>query len=83
MIGGRATFQAHLTGTRTEPRFESELTLQPEASQRLPFTQFHNTLAYAQRQLQSTGRLHRGTREIVALDVRLPIDLALTAMPMA
>ena len=77
VIGGRATFQAHLTGTRTEPRFESELTLQPEASQRLPFTQFHNTLAYAQRQLQSTGRLHRGTREIVALDVRLPIDLTL------
>ena len=37
VIGGRATFQAHLTGTRTEPRFEGELTLQPEASQRLPF----------------------------------------------
>ena len=83
VIGGRATFQAQLTGTRTEPRFESELTLQPEASQRLPFTQFHTTLVYAQRQLQSTGRLHQGTREIVALDVRLPIDLALTAMPIA
>ena len=46
------------------------------------FTQFYNTLAYAQHQLHSTGRLHQGTRETVALDVRLPIDLALTAMPL-
>src|SRR5262249_35462498 len=55
VIGGRATFQAQLAGTQTEPRFESELTMQPEASQRLPFTQLHSTLTYAQRQLQSTG----------------------------
>ena len=82
VIGGRATFQAQLAGTRTEPRFESELTMQPAASQRLPFTQLHSTLVYAQRHLQSTGRLHQGTREIVALDVRLPIDLALTTMPL-
>jgi hypothetical protein len=53
IIGGRATFQAQLTGTRTEPHFESELTMQPAVSQRLPFTQFHSTLGYAQRQLQS------------------------------
>jgi autotransporter translocation and assembly factor TamB len=82
VIGGRATFQMQLAGTRAEPRLESELTVQPAASQRLPFTQFYNTLSYAQHQLHSTGRLHQGTREIVALDVRLPIDLALTAMPL-
>jgi hypothetical protein len=82
VIGGRATFQMQLTGTRAEPRFESALTVQPAASQRLPFTQFYNTLAYAQRQLQSVGRLHQGTREIVALTY-LPIDLALTVMPLA
>jgi len=83
VIGGRATFQMQLAGTRAEPRFESALTVQPATSQRLPFTQFYTTLAYAQRQLQSVGRLHQGTREIVALDVRLPIDLALTAVPLA
>jgi translocation and assembly module TamB len=83
VIGGRATFQMQLAGTRAEPRFESELTMQQAVSQRLPFTQFYSTLAYAQRQLQSVGRLRQGTREIVALDVRLPIDLALTAMPLA
>ena len=83
VIGGRATFQMQLAGTRAEPRFESELTVQPAASQRLPFTQFSNTLAYMQRQLHSVGRLHQGAREIVALDVRLPIDLALTAVPLA
>ena len=83
VIGGRATFQMQLAGTRAEPRFESELTVQAATSQRLPFTQFYNTLAYAQHQLQSTGRLRQGTREIVALDVRLPIDLALTAVPLA
>jgi autotransporter translocation and assembly factor TamB len=82
VIGGRGTFQMQLAGTRAEPRFESKLTVQPAASQRLPFTQFYNTLAYAQHQLHSTGRLHQGTREIVALDVRLPLDLALTAMPL-
>ena len=82
VIGGRATFQMQLAGTRAEPRFESALTVQPAASQRLPFTQFSNTLTYAQRQLHSTGRLRQGTRESVALDVRLPIDLALTAMPL-
>jgi autotransporter translocation and assembly factor TamB len=83
VIGGRATFQMQLTGTRAEPRFESALTVQPATSQRLPFTQFSNTLTYEQRQLQSVGHLHQGTREIVALDVHLPIDLALTAMPLA
>src|SRR5262249_29767460 len=83
VIGGRATFQMQLAGTRAEPRFESELTVQPAASQRLPFTQFYNMLTYTQRQLQSTGRLYQGSRESVALDVRLPIDLALTAMPLA
>jgi translocation and assembly module TamB len=82
VIGGRATFQMQLAGTRAEPHFESELTVQPAASQRLPFTQFSNTLTYAQRQLQNTGRLYQGTRESVALDVRLPIDLALTAVPL-
>ncbi len=83
VIGGRATFQMQLAGTRAEPHFASELSVQPAASQRLPFTQFSNTLTYAQRQLQSVGRLHQGTRESVALDVRLPIDLALTAVPLA
>ena len=82
VIGGRATYQAQLTGTLAEPRFESALTVQPAASQRLPFTRFHTTLGYAQHQLQSVGRLHQGSREIVALDVRLPIDLALTDIPL-
>jgi len=30
VIGGRATFQMQLTGTRAEPRFESALTVQPQ-----------------------------------------------------
>ena len=71
-----------LTGTLAEPRFESALTVQPAASQRLPFTRFHTTLGYAQHQLQSAGRLYQGSREIVALDVRLPINLALTDIPL-
>jgi autotransporter translocation and assembly factor TamB len=82
VIGGHATYQAQLSGTRAAPRFASALTVQPAAAQRLPFTRFHTTLDYAQHQLQSAGRLHQGSREIVALDARLPIDLALTDMPL-
>src|SRR5262249_57620920 len=49
-VNGRATLQAQLAGTRAEPDLKAELTLQPAATQPLPFTQSHNILTYTQRQ---------------------------------
>src|SRR5262249_11491899 len=80
---GRPTPRATLPAPRPPPPPRPDPTLQPAATQQLPFTQYHNTLTYAQRQLQSTGRLYQGDSEAVALDVRLPIDLALTDLPLA
>lgn len=81
-MNGRVTLQAQLTGTRAEPDLKAELTLQQAAVQQLPYTRYHNTLVYAQRQLQSSGQLYQGDSEVMTLEARLPFDLALTDLPL-
>src|SRR5262249_16392825 len=83
VVQGRATLQAHLTGTRVAPLLDMALTLRPEPRQRLPLDQLQVTLAYAQQQLQSEMRVHQTNREVLTVAARLPVDLALTALPLA
>ncbi|MGE3541210.1 MAG: translocation/assembly module TamB domain-containing protein [Candidatus Tectimicrobiota bacterium] len=82
-VGGRVTLHAQLTGTLAEPQLHSELTLRSTPQQPLPFTQLHTTFAYAQQRLQGEVRLQQASREALRLDLQLPIDLALTSMPLA
>ncbi|HSX80381.1 MAG TPA: translocation/assembly module TamB domain-containing protein [Candidatus Saccharimonadia bacterium] len=79
-VQGRATLQAHLSGTLTTPVLAMELTLRPEPQQPRPFDQLHATLVYDQQQLQSEVRLHQANREVLTVAARLPIDLALTPL---
>jgi translocation and assembly module TamB len=83
LMHGRLTLDAQLTGTRIEPDLQAALTLQSPAAPPLPFTQLHSRLVYAQRQLQSTWRVHQDNRDVLMLEARLPIDLALTDVPLA
>ena len=80
LVQGRATLQAHLSGTLTTPVLAMEVTLRSELPQRRPFDQLHVTLAYAQQQLQSEVRVRQANREVVTVVARLPIDLALTPL---
>jgi len=82
-LGGRASLQVHLTGTFTEPQVQGELTLQPGSAPGLPFEQLQSTLVYAQKHLQSTTRLRQVGRDVLALEVRLPIDAAFTPLTLA
>jgi autotransporter translocation and assembly factor TamB len=80
LMQGEATLQVHLTGTLAAPVLQGELTLQPEMSPRLPQQRLHTTVAYEQGQLQSDTYLQQADREVLALSLRLPIDLALTKL---
>ena len=79
-VQGRAALQAHLSGTLAAPVLAMELTLRPEPQQQRPFDQLHATLDYAQQQLQSEVRVRQANREVLTVDARLPIDLALTPL---
>ncbi len=82
MVAGRATLQFALAGTLAEPLVQGEISLEPESQQGLPFEQLHMTLTYEQRRLQSAMRLQQANREVLALDLRLPVDLAFAALPL-
>src|SRR5262249_33861992 len=80
-VGGRATMQVQLAGTLTDPRLHSNLTLRSTPRQPLPFEQLRTTVTYAQQHLQGALQLYQANREVLALDLRLPIDLAFSRMP--
>jgi autotransporter translocation and assembly factor TamB len=81
-VGGRATLQVQLAGTLAAPLLQADLALQSKTPQDLPFEGLHTTLTYEQRQLQSAMRIQQASREVLALDLRLPIDMAFTAVPL-
>ena len=80
-LAGRATLEAQLDGTFEAPILQSELRLQGDSPPQLPFDQLQATLAYAQRQLQGDMRIQQNNRDVLALQLSLPIDLRLTALP--
>lgn len=82
LVQGRATWQAHLSGTLAAPLLDMAVTLRPEPQQRLPFDRIEVTLAYAHQQLQSEVRLRQANREVLRVAARLPVDLACTAVPL-
>jgi autotransporter translocation and assembly factor TamB len=78
---GRAHLDVRLSGTLPAPLLDVDLRLQPEGGKALPFQDVQASLAYAQRLLQGQVRVRQTDREVFAVDLRLPIDMALTAMP--
>ena len=81
-IGGRATLQAYLHGSRDAPQFRSELTVEAEAEPQVPFDRLHLTLGYVREQLHTAVRLRQDSRDVFRLDGRLPIRLRLTPLPL-
>jgi autotransporter translocation and assembly factor TamB len=82
LIGGRATLHIQLADTLAEPRIQGSLALQPAVPQQPPSEQLQATWVYAQRHLQSAVRLEQGNREVLALDMQLPVHMAFTALPL-
>ena len=76
-VQGRAAWQVHLSGPLAAPVLALELTLWPAPQQPRPFDQLHMTLVYAQQQLQSEVRVRQANREVLTVETRLPIELAL------
>jgi autotransporter translocation and assembly factor TamB len=77
---GRATLQVLLSGTLPAPLLHVDLNLQPEGQEKLPFQSVQTTLAYAQQLLQGQVRIQQADRDVLAVDLNLPVDMALTAM---
>ena len=81
-VRGQATLQVLLSGTLPAPLVHVDLSLQPEGRQNLPFQGLQTSLAYAQQLLQGQVRIQQVDREVLAIDLHLPVDLALTAIPL-
>ena len=81
-VRGRATLQVLLSGTLPAPLVQVDLSLQPEGRQELPFQGIQTSLAYAQQLLQGQVRIQQVDREVLAVDLHLPVDMALTAIPL-
>jgi autotransporter translocation and assembly factor TamB len=79
-MSGRASFQVLLSGTLPAPLLQVELTVQPEGRRNLPFQHVRTSLSYAQQLLQGHVGLQQADQETLTVDLRLPIDMALTAM---
>jgi autotransporter translocation and assembly factor TamB len=77
---GRASLQVQLTGTLPEPRLRTELAVHPTGPGDPPFRQLQASLAYAERHLRGDVRLQQGERDVLAVDLQLPIDMAFTAL---
>jgi autotransporter translocation and assembly factor TamB len=82
LVGGRATLHIQLADTLAEPRLQGSLRLQPEVPQQLPSEQLQATLVYAQRHLQGAVRLEQANREVLTLDMQLPVNMAFTSLPL-
>jgi autotransporter translocation and assembly factor TamB len=78
---GRATLQVLLSGTLPAPLLHVDLNLQPEGRQNLPFQGVQTSLAYAEQLLQGQVKIQQADREVLAVDLRLPVNMALTAIP--
>jgi autotransporter translocation and assembly factor TamB len=79
-VTGRASLQVLLSGTLPAPLLKADLTVQPEGQREPPFQRLQASLAYAQRLLQGDVRIQQVDREALAVDLRVPIDLAFTAL---
>ncbi|HSF33421.1 MAG TPA: translocation/assembly module TamB domain-containing protein [Candidatus Tectomicrobia bacterium] len=80
-VRGRATVQVRLAGTRQAPLLRLDLRLQPEGQQNLPFQDVQMSVSYAQQLLEARVRMQQTDREVLAVDLRVPVDMALTAIP--
>lgn len=81
LLAGRAGLDLQVAGMLAQPRVQGELDLRRESPQQLPFEQVRTTVAYHETRWQSTTTVRQSDREVITLDLRLPIDLAFTGVP--
>lgn len=79
-VGGRADLRLGLAGTLAAPRVQSEWLLRAPSQSALPFESLRGTLAYAERHLEGSFQVQQSRREVLAFDLRLPLDLAFTGL---
>jgi autotransporter translocation and assembly factor TamB len=77
---GRANLQVLLSGTLPAPLLQVDLSLQPEGQQNFPFQGVQTSLTYAQQLLQGQVRIQQADREVLAVDLHLPVNMALSAI---
>lgn len=79
-VQGRASLRAHLTGTAAAPRVEVNLTVRPETPRSAPFEQIRATFVYAEQQLRGDLQVSQAKRELLTIEVHLPVNLAFTSV---
>ena len=81
-VGGRASLQALLHGTRDAPVFDGHVAIHTPSQQAFPFEHAHLSLQYAQQRFQSNLKLFQHEQKVLAWDLQLPVQFALLSMPL-
>ncbi|MEN8131488.1 MAG: translocation/assembly module TamB domain-containing protein, partial [Pseudomonadota bacterium] len=81
LVQGQADLKANLEGRLDDPSFQGNLTIKATSKQPQPFDLSRLTLNYARGNLHGEIHAHQDHREVLAVDLNLPADLALIAKP--
>ncbi|MCP4408739.1 MAG: hypothetical protein GY807_13440 [Gammaproteobacteria bacterium] len=81
LVQGQVDFEASLEGHLDDPIFQGNLTIKATPKQPQPFDLSELTLNYARGRLRGEIHAHQDNREVLAVDLNLPADLALIDKP--
>ncbi|ETW97903.1 MAG: hypothetical protein ETSY1_20875 [Candidatus Entotheonella factor] len=80
LVSGHASLDAALSGTMENPQFKTDLQVRAPNRPSLPFEGIDVALEYGQPQLKGHIHVRQQERNIIALDLNLPAQIALNAL---
>ena len=81
-IAGRVSLVGQASGTLTAPRLQADLHVTPPAEQELPFDRLQATARYRRGRLSGQVAARHDDRDVMRVDLDVPLDLALAAVPL-
>ncbi len=80
-VGGELDGELSVSGTRRAPRLEGTFGLRDASVEGFRAPAIDGHVTYGERQVHITGEIRRGDHQLLELDARLPMDLALVDVP--
>ena len=81
-VAGRVSLVGQASGTLTAPRLQADLHITPPAEQELPFDRLQATARYRRGRLNGQVAARHDDRDVMRVDLDVPLDLELAAIPL-
>ena len=81
-VAGRVSLVGQASGTLTAPRLQADLHITPPAERELPFDRLQATARYRRGRLSGQVAARHDDRDVLRVDLDVPLDLALAAIPL-